>query len=187
MELAKFVPLAAAALAACGSTAPDAKAGSDAGTATPVAPSTASSAEAPTSSPTPDAKADQEAISVKIAAVVASYRRDKPTDFALSTGFKQVWNRALGNGALDFDPLCSCQDYDPAKFSHRMKSVEVEGDRAVAKFDLDPGWNEWQATKLTFVRENGDWLLDDIGSRDLPSLRRDMAGAAPGSYGIGPD
>ena len=129
--------------------------------------------------------ADKAAITAEIDRVIASYRKDKPSDFVLSSDFDRTWSRALGKGGLDFDPLCNCQDYDAAKFRHRMKSIELAGNTATAKFDLDAGWGDWSPMRLTFVRERGDWLLDDIGSKDMPSLKRDMAKAAPGSYGIG--
>lgn len=157
------------------------------GASTAAEPSSASagpSAE-PSASAIASLAADKAAITAQIDRVVASYRKDKPIDFTLSPAFERAWNRAVGKGGLDYDPICNCQDYDAAKFRHRMKSLEVTGDSAVVQLDIDAGFDDWSPLKLTFVREGGKWLLDDIGSKDQASLKRDMAKAEPGSFGIG--
>lgn len=139
---------------------------------------TAQPSPEPSASAAASIEADKAAITAQIDRVVASYRKDKPLDFTLSPEFERAWNRAVGKGGLDYDPICNCQDYDAAQFRHRMKSLEVTDDSAVAKLDIDAGFGDWSLLKLTFVRESGKWLLD-------ASLKRDMAKAAPGSFGIG--
>lgn len=182
MRRCVIVSLPLALLAACDKPAPSAS--PSGGTPEGSAPAADVSAE-PSAAPADTTEADKTAITGQIDRVIASYRKDQPLDFALSPAFERAWNRAVGKGGLDYDPICNCQDYDAAKFRHRMKSLEVSGDSAVARLEIDAGFGEWSALKLSFVRAGGQWLLDDIGSKDQASMHRDMAKAEPGSWGIG--
>lgn len=71
-------------------------------------------------------------------------------------------------GALDYDPVCNCQDYGP----FRLDTVAIEpngADRATARV----GFTNVDARvtlTLKLVLVKGRWRIDDIASPDIPSL-----------------
>jgi hypothetical protein len=72
-------------------------------------------------------------------------------------------------GTLDYDPICSCQDYDPLKSlsislapaadntAHATVSFKTLGDTVTVNYDL--------------VRIGASWRIADIMTKDVPSLR----------------
>ncbi len=157
------------------------------GPAVPAA--SAAPVPASASAPAASAQADDATVRALIDRGLAGYRNTetlKGFDFTFSPEFKRIWARALGQGALDHDPVCSCQDFEPSKFRHRITSLRIAGDKAVAEIELDLGFDsgEKSPAKITLVRSPAGWLLDDIGNANLASYKQDMARAKPGSYGI---
>jgi hypothetical protein len=72
-------------------------------------------------------------------------------------------------GTLDYDPICSCQDYDPLKSlsisvappvdnaAQATVSFKTLGDTVIVRYDL--------------VRIGDKWRIVDIETKDTPSLR----------------
>ncbi|MEA3016651.1 MAG: hypothetical protein QOI38_1373 [Sphingomonadales bacterium] len=65
----------------------------------------------------------------------------------------------MEDGGLSYDPFCQCQDFED--FSHRIESVEPDGDGAVARVAMS---NMGQARTLVIrlVRRGGSWLVADV-------------------------
>jgi hypothetical protein len=71
-------------------------------------------------------------------------------------------------GALDWDPICDCQDDDGMKVE-RVDIGEVAPDRALAPVTLRfPA--EAMTVKLDLVSQRGQWRVADIHTKDVPSL-----------------
>ena len=71
-------------------------------------------------------------------------------------------------GALDWDPICDCQDDDGMKVE-RVDIGEVAPDRALATVTLRyPA--ETMTVKLDLVSQHGQWRVADIHTKDVPSL-----------------
>lgn len=141
---------------------------------------TATPAGAQTRSP------DEAAVRAAIDEGYRSYRTGEGGGFTLSPAFDRVWNRAVGKGgALDYDPFCSCQDFDPKKFRFRIIALKVAGSRATAEVDTAAFGTQWDHHRLTFVRTPQGWRLDDLGDRTDPSLKTSMARSRPGSWDVG--
>jgi hypothetical protein len=71
-------------------------------------------------------------------------------------------------GALDWDPICSCQDADGLKVSrislHPLGPGRVRADVAL-RFT-----NDTAAVGLDLVAVHGAWRIADIHTKDTPSL-----------------
>jgi hypothetical protein len=71
-------------------------------------------------------------------------------------------------GAIDWDPICDCQDEGGMKVE-RVAIGEVAPDRALATVTLRfPA--ETMTVKLDLVTWRGQWRVADIHTRDAPSL-----------------
>ena len=79
--------------------------------------------------------------------------------------------------SLDGDPICDCQDSGGMTGVHVDVSAAAPG-HAVAKvrFRLDA---ERRALTLDLVAVHGRWLVDDVHSRDTPSLAAFLLDAHP--------
>jgi hypothetical protein len=76
-------------------------------------------------------------------------------------------------GALDFDPVCSCQD--PSGMTYKIDSVTAANGAAKAVVTVSfvsPGVPP-NNVRITFdlAQVNGQWRIHDIGDPDTPSLR----------------
>jgi hypothetical protein len=76
-------------------------------------------------------------------------------------------------GALDYDPICQCQDWEALKTT--ALTVRPAGpDHATASvtFDNGTGSAKWtQTVRYDLVRVAGAWKIHDIGSKDAASLQ----------------
>lgn len=71
-------------------------------------------------------------------------------------------------GALDWDPICDCQD-DGGMKVERVEIGEAAPDRALATVTLRfPA--ETMTVKLDLVSQRGQWRVADIHTKDVPSL-----------------
>lgn len=66
-------------------------------------------------------------------------------------------------GAIDWDPLCGCQDYEQLAV-RRIDIQPSAEDRAAARVTISPFGKQPEVTliDLRFVREQGRWLIDDV-------------------------
>jgi hypothetical protein len=72
-------------------------------------------------------------------------------------------------GYLDADPLCDCQDW--AKLTARVRSLsQPTKSSAVAMLHVDYGTGETRDLKLKLVLTPKGWRVEDVGSKDEPSL-----------------
>lgn len=134
-----------------------------------------------------DPDTDEAAIRAAVDRGFAAYRTgDGRSGFVRSPEFEAAWARAVGKGGtLDVDPYCKCQDFDPAKFRHRIQSVSVTGERARAVVDLDlfgsgPGDPFW----IDFVHTGRGWRVDDVEGSE-GGIKAAMRLAEPGSWAVG--
>ncbi|ALR78081.1 DUF3828 domain-containing protein [[Enterobacter] lignolyticus] len=70
-------------------------------------------------------------------------------------------------GALDNDPLCGCEDYDKLVVDN-IQLLDENTQTATAIVRVRPSANNPQTNtiSLSFVNENGRWLIDDIMNDD---------------------
>lgn len=117
----------------------------------------------------------------------AAYRAGNGrSGFVRSPDFEAAWTRAVGKGGtLDVDPYCKCQDFDPASFRHRIRTLSVKGEHARAVVDLDlfgsgPGDPFW----IDFVHTAQGWRVDDVEGSE-GGIKAAMRLAEPGSWAVG--
>jgi len=132
---------------------------------------------------------DEESVRAHIDAIYASYENKGNGDQTLSPDFDKAWKRAAGDG-LDYDPFCDCQDFEPKRFRHRVKSIRFDGDHAIVAVEFQNGFEGpedrgWKPKIYDLLRTTDGWVVDDIMSDEDGSLKRAMKAAEPGSMGIG--
>lgn len=71
-------------------------------------------------------------------------------------------------GALDFDPICMCQDFN-------IKAVKVKvmpglGDRIKASVSFE-NFDQPQKIDIDLVKTPDGWRIDDLHGTDTPSLK----------------
>ena len=72
-------------------------------------------------------------------------------------------------GAIDWDPLCQCQDDDGMRVE--IGRVEISGP-ATANVHVElPFPSNPTAVELALTRVAGEWRIHDVSSKDTPSLR----------------
>jgi hypothetical protein len=84
--------------------------------------------------------------------------------------------------ALDGDPLCDCQD--PGGFGGLRVEVSGAGPgraEARVRFRLD---SEPRSLRLDLVSVHGAWRVDDVHSKDTPSLVRFLIQAHPPKHRV---
>lgn len=69
----------------------------------------------------------------------------------------------------DFGWFCECQDWDQQGFKIKPLSVKQNGDHATIRMRVRAGWGSSVEQRLTMVRENGRWLLDDMTTPSMPN------------------
>ena len=74
-------------------------------------------------------------------------------------------------GKLDFDPVCSCQDSGGLKLKDLQVSLTGAGKATatVSLFFPEPTTIE---VRLSLLWTPQGWRVDDIGTKDVPSLRK---------------
>lgn len=123
--------------------------------------------------------ADREALDETVAAIFAPYNEADMSDAAwerpiyssevtaLIARWEQVMPQDEVDDLNDGDWLCQCQDWDPKHFRVRIISRKaVEADVAEIEVDIDIGWGETRDAFLSFRREEGKWMLDDLYSEE---------------------
>ena len=74
--------------------------------------------------------------------------------------------------ALDFDPLCQCQDYEHLQASLTVRSASpAAADVAVTLRDLGMPKDKPRDAVFDLVKERGAWRIHDIHADDPKSLR----------------
>jgi hypothetical protein len=73
-------------------------------------------------------------------------------------------------GALDFDPVCQCQDWGPFKVLS-MHAAMNGNDRAQGDVAFRPDPNSSENVHFDLVRENGAWKIHDLSWHGTPSLQ----------------
>jgi len=74
-------------------------------------------------------------------------------------------------GKLDFDPICGCQDSDGLAVAKLQVYTSSEGRSDVVVL-LHFAGTDTQRITLRLLQANAGWRVDDIGTKDLPSLRK---------------
>jgi hypothetical protein len=72
-------------------------------------------------------------------------------------------------GTLDYDPICSCQDYGPLK--SLTVTVTPRADNTAQATVSFKSFNDSVTVKYELVRIGGNWRIADIVTKDTPSLR----------------
>ncbi len=96
-----------------------------------------------------------------IDALYTPYTRDQTSDYFRY--FTPELNAAIdraGEGAIEADPLCECQDM--THFTYRVQSLEPEADGAVARVAIT-NFGEAKTIILHLVRRGADWRIADVG------------------------
>lgn len=125
---------------------------------------------------------DHAALDAATRAVYAPYQGDELSEQAAWD--RDIWTREIRtlvtqwqsvvppdepdamNGA---DWLCQCQDWDSSNFRVNVRSLnEVQPDAANVAVTIELGFGATRDAVLTFRRESGRWLLDDLRTEDYP-------------------
>jgi hypothetical protein len=75
-----------------------------------------------------------------------------------------------GVGAMDFDPVCQCQDWDSFKVIS-MHAAMNGNDRAEGDVTFRPDPKSSESVHFDLVRENGAWKIHDLSWRGTSSLQ----------------
>lgn len=99
-----------------------------------------------------------------IDAVYAPYTRNESSDYLRY--FTPELNAAIdraGEGAIEADPLCECQDTN--RFTYNIRSLEPEAGGALARVAIT---NDGEAKTITLhlVPRGTDWRIADVGEGD---------------------
>lgn len=187
IRLIRFSGCAAAAmlLAACGTPETESNA-TNAVTAMPPptgAPSTPVADGLASVAQTGDSDAE---IRQFLAALYAPYARDGADPGLVAQ--RDIFDARLGDllardlaqagdelPAMDYDPLCNCQDFGGLR--HEVSKLVVNGDRATAEVTIT---NFGQRSRLTYMlaRTQDGWRIADIATKDVPSLAGLLTNAA---------
>jgi hypothetical protein len=75
-------------------------------------------------------------------------------------------------GALDFDPVCQCQDWEHLRVDSVQSISRGPGTATVeASLEDGSGKDRWhQTVRFDLVLVGGGWKIHDIHAHDLPSL-----------------
>jgi hypothetical protein len=80
-------------------------------------------------------------------------------------------------GALDGDPICDCQDYQ--KLRADITVTSVKDDTAEAEVKLRDAGAKPKLMTYKLAQVGGKWRIHDIGTKDMPSLRRLLINSTP--------
>ena len=78
-------------------------------------------------------------------------------------------------GALDGDPICDCQDPDGVRLVGLDIAASGPG-RATARVRLHFDGSRAEAMTLDLVSVRGQWRVDEVHTKDTPSLVRLLGG-----------
>lgn len=122
---------------------------------------------------------DREALDQTVAAIFAPYREADMSDAAwqrpiysrevaaLIARWEQVMPEDEVDDLNDGDWFCQCQDWEPEHFRVKVISRKaVTVDVAEIEVDIDIGRGEKRDALLSFRREEGKWMLDDLYSEE---------------------
>ncbi|MDE1914606.1 MAG: DUF3828 domain-containing protein [Sphingomonadales bacterium] len=122
-----------------------------------------------------------------VAQVYAPYHAEKtaaPWDRAIWSGRTQAllntWKHGRASGEADkvsdSDMLCDCQDWDADAFRIETQARQFTGPgRAVVLLRVLPDGRHARQVRLALVKEQGRWLIDELGDpggRNLSALLR---------------
>jgi hypothetical protein len=112
---------------------------------------------APAAAPGPDLAGARRLIDT----VYTPYTRDQTEDYFRY--FTPELNAAIdraGEGAVEADPLCECQDM--TRFTYRVQSLEPETGGALARVAISNN-GEPKTIILHLVQRGATWLIADVG------------------------
>jgi hypothetical protein len=90
-------------------------------------------------------------------------------DPSLASLIERVTRKAHGEtSALDFDPICACQDYDITNVRVSLLPRENNETRVAVSFD---NLNQSSEIRLNLTQTRAGWQIHDIATHDIPSLR----------------
>ena len=126
-----------------------------------VAPAAPNAVAAAPAGPPAGAAADLAGARRMIDAVYAPYTRGESSDYLRF--FTPELNAAIdraGEGAIEADPLCECQDMN--RFTYTIRSVEPEAGGALAHVAIT---NDGEAKTITLhlVPRGTEWRIADVG------------------------
>lgn len=99
---------------------------------------------------------------------MAPARLDRVFAPALSALIRQQQADANGEaGALDYDPICACQDFDIANVVVEVLASRPASARVRVRFDNSA---EHQVVRLDLARVNGQWRVADVHDERVASL-----------------
>jgi Protein of unknown function (DUF3828) len=81
-------------------------------------------------------------------------------------------------GVLDFDPVCSCQDPDGLRLASLDMKPGVAGTAIAVAMLHYPDSAEDIRVELSLKWFANGWRIDEIGTKDVPSLRKLLTGGA---------
>jgi hypothetical protein len=111
----------------------------------------------------------------------------EPTYSVSLDSLKQRW-MPIGSGEElvqmnGFDWYCQCQDYSAKVATITAQKYDVKSKNKIeAKIHFAPGGGKGRPLTFIFIRENGQWVMDDLrfdgGSTLRKGLQADIDGAA---------
>lgn len=123
----------------------------------------------------PVSAAERAALDGTIAAIFAPYNSD---DIGEASWDRDIWSRDVRklvaewqtvipegepDALNDGDWLCQCQDWDQQRFRAKVLSrTRLGPDMVRVAVRIDLGHGTKRKSTLTFVREQGRWLIDDM-------------------------
>jgi len=143
--------------------------------------------------------ADEAAIRGIIQQVYSGYsRRKSESPETVTEGYQPPYSASLdaliqkwmpvGSGEdvtqmNSYDWYCQCQDYDPKHSTVATQQYEAMSKSKIeAKVEFAPMGGKGKPLTFVFIRENGQWVMDDLRFADGNTLRNglheDIAGAA---------
>lgn len=139
--------------------------------AAPAANASAANVSANAAAPAPGAPADLAAARAALERIYAAYRTDTGPD--LASLFTPELDAAIARdsemegGGLSYDPFCQCQDFE--NLTHRIESVEAEGDNAVVARVAVTNAGAQHRLAIRLARRGADWKVADVhnGERSL--------------------
>jgi hypothetical protein len=94
------------------------------------------------------------------------------------------WQDHIGDeltGLNDYGWFCECQDWDAKAFRAERRSIRDLGKgRVEVRVRVSIGWDAVRNQRLVLVREDGQWMVEDLFTRSEPggirkSLHRELA------------
>jgi hypothetical protein len=132
--------------------------------------SSGANSAAPAAASAPAPTADLAGARRRIDTIYAPYTRGETGDYFRS--FTPELNAAIdraGEGAIEVDPFCDCQDFE--RMTYRVDSLEPAAGGAVARVAITNFGNS-KTIVIRLVRGGDAWLVADVGEGANSLTRR---------------